>query len=81
MLVDGVRQWVTYQDLDYDESDFVALADSFIAAGGEQLRTELGTGRGAVVSHEIHRRLRHPLDHGQPLLARISQVRETIVER
>ncbi len=36
MLVDGVRHWVTYDDLDLDADDFVAIGDAFAATGGER---------------------------------------------
>ena len=47
MLVDGVRQWVTYTDLDRDEDDFEAIGGAFAAAGGER-RSPVGAGLGRL---------------------------------
>ncbi len=44
LMVDGLRQWVTYLEPDYDESDFVELGAAFLAAGGRERRAELGIG-------------------------------------
>ena len=49
MLVDGVRQWVTYSDLDRDEDDFEAIGEAFAAAGGER-RSPVGVGFGRLSS-------------------------------
>jgi len=43
MLVNGQRQWVEFDDLDYDSDDFVALGEAF-AATGRETRTSLGIG-------------------------------------
>lgn len=43
MLVAGQRQWVEFDDIDYDSDDFAALGDAF-AATGRETRTALGTG-------------------------------------
>jgi aminoglycoside 3-N-acetyltransferase len=45
LMVDGVRRWVTYMDLDRDEEDFVALGDAFLASGGSEEQASLGYGR------------------------------------
>ncbi|NNE74726.1 MAG: AAC(3) family N-acetyltransferase [Acidimicrobiales bacterium] len=44
MLVDGERQWVTYDDLDRDDADFPALGEAFVAASGAEARVPLGVG-------------------------------------
>ncbi len=44
LMVDGERRWVTYRDLDHDESDFVELGQAFVAAGGTERRAMLGGG-------------------------------------
>jgi aminoglycoside 3-N-acetyltransferase len=36
MLVDGVRQWVAYDDIDWDDSDFVPLGADFARETGLQ---------------------------------------------
>lgn len=36
MLVDGTRQWVTWEDIDWDDSDFIALAADFARETGLQ---------------------------------------------
>jgi aminoglycoside 3-N-acetyltransferase len=36
MLVDGVRQWVAYDDIDWDDSDFVQLGADFARDSGLQ---------------------------------------------
>lgn len=35
MLVDGARQWVSYEDKEHDDSDFGALGEAFAATGAE----------------------------------------------
>ena len=35
LLVDGLRQWVSYECLDEDESDFVVVGEAFAATGGQ----------------------------------------------
>ncbi len=42
LMIDGARRWVTYTDLEHDDSDFVELADAFVAAGGHEQRSTLG---------------------------------------
>lgn len=44
LVVDGVRQWVTYDDLDRDETDFPEIGAAFAAAGGDQVTIPLGIG-------------------------------------
>lgn len=44
LVVDGVRQWVTYDDLDRDETDFPKIGAAFTAAGGDQVSIPLGIG-------------------------------------
>lgn len=44
LLVDGVRQWVTYTDLDYDDDDFSQLGQAFVTSGGTQTTAALGNG-------------------------------------
>ncbi|MGB8859349.1 MAG: GNAT family N-acetyltransferase [Ilumatobacteraceae bacterium] len=43
MMVDGRRQWVRHDDIDYDSDDFPALGEAFGATGGET-RVPLGAG-------------------------------------
>jgi aminoglycoside 3-N-acetyltransferase len=45
MLVDGIKGWVSYEDLDLDDGDFAAIGDAFAATGGES-EGPVGTGRG-----------------------------------
>ncbi|MCP3988553.1 MAG: AAC(3) family N-acetyltransferase [Actinomycetia bacterium] len=46
ILVDGVRQWVTYHELAVDDSDFELLGEAFAATGAEtQSQVGSGTGR------------------------------------
>jgi aminoglycoside 3-N-acetyltransferase len=47
VLVDGVRRWISYEDLDLDESDFAAIGDAFAETGGEQ-RGPVGAGIGRL---------------------------------
>jgi aminoglycoside 3-N-acetyltransferase len=44
MLVDGVRQWVTYDDLDLNETDFPQIGEAFASAGGDEARVPVGDG-------------------------------------
>lgn len=44
MLVDGRREWVTYDDVDYDSDDFEALGAAFAAVTGGETRVPLGYG-------------------------------------
>lgn len=44
LVVDGFRQWVTYDDLDRDETDFPEIGAAFAAAGGDQVSIPLGIG-------------------------------------
>lgn len=46
VLVDGVRQWVSYDDLDLDSDDFATIGDAFAATGAERSgRVGVGTAR------------------------------------
>lgn len=58
LVVDGVRRWVTYTDLDHDEDDFVALGEAFIASGGIERRSSVG--RSEIVTY----RMRAIVDYG-----------------
>lgn len=51
MIVDGVRRWVTYDDVDYDADDFAALGAAFAEATGRETRVPLGVGE--VVSCSV----------------------------
>ena len=53
LIVDGVRRWVTYMDLDRDEEDFVALGDALVASGGSEEQASLGYGRITYSMREI----------------------------
>lgn len=46
MQCDGQREWVVYDDLELDESDFARIGDAFAATGGERSGpVGVGTGR------------------------------------
>jgi aminoglycoside 3-N-acetyltransferase len=47
VLVDGVRKWVTWTDLDLDDGDFAALGDAFASTGRERTGS-VGAGRGRL---------------------------------
>jgi aminoglycoside 3-N-acetyltransferase len=70
MVVDGERRWVTYDDLEPDDSDFGRLGAAFAATGAE-LRGTVGAGTArlmrqrdvvdfAVTWMEANRRHAHP---------------------
>lgn len=44
VMREGVRQWVEFDDLDYDADDFAALGGAFEAAGGAVVRVPVGIG-------------------------------------
>jgi aminoglycoside 3-N-acetyltransferase len=44
LMVDGERQWVTYDDVDYDNHDFEGAGAAFAAATGREARVTLGAG-------------------------------------
>ncbi len=44
VTVDGERQWVTYDDVDYDNHDFEAAGAAFAAETGREVRLPLGDG-------------------------------------
>lgn len=48
-IVDGQHQWLTYDDLDLDEGDFVAIGEAF-AATGQERSSSIGAGRGRLAS-------------------------------
>ncbi len=47
ILIDGARQWVTYDELAIDDSDFDLLGEAFAATGAET-RSEVGSGMGRL---------------------------------
>lgn len=47
MMVDGCKQWVAYEDLELDDSDFTAVGDAFAATGAETVGP-VGTGNGRL---------------------------------
>ena len=47
ILIDGERQWVTYDELALDDSDFERLGDAFAATGAET-RNQVGAGVGRL---------------------------------
>ena len=49
LVVDGQRRWVTYDDLELDEGDFVDIGAAFAATGPERSST-IGVGRGRACS-------------------------------
>jgi aminoglycoside 3-N-acetyltransferase len=42
MLIDGVRQWVPFDDIDWDDSDFVRLGEDFARETGLQREGKIG---------------------------------------
>lgn len=44
MMVDDMRRWATYEDLDLDESDFPQIGEAFASAGGDEVRVPVGDG-------------------------------------
>jgi aminoglycoside 3-N-acetyltransferase len=44
LLVDGVRRWIIYEDLDRDDGDLEALGAAFVESGGDQREAPLGIG-------------------------------------
>lgn len=63
MLVDGARRWVTYDDLDHDDEDFVELGKAFLANGGSERRAPVGVGELATY------RMREIIDFGVDWIA------------
>ena len=55
-LIDGERRWITYEDLDRDESDFPAIGVDFAAATGGEQRVSVGNSEVVVCS------MRHIVD-------------------
>jgi len=49
MLVDGVRQWVAFDDVDWDDSDFVALGADFARETGLQREGPVASGRALLM--------------------------------
>jgi aminoglycoside 3-N-acetyltransferase len=49
VLVNGVRQWIRYQDLDIDESDFEAIGEAFERETGLARRGRVGNGQAALM--------------------------------
>ncbi|MEM8619552.1 MAG: AAC(3) family N-acetyltransferase [Actinomycetota bacterium] len=49
LIVDGRPRWVEYRHVDYDEDDFPALANAYLAAGGPHATTSLGAGEAHLV--------------------------------
>lgn len=49
LIVDGHRQWATYDDLELDEGDFAVIGEAFAATGHERLSI-IGAGRGRLGS-------------------------------
>ena len=47
VMNDGKRQWVIYQDLDWDDGDFDKLGKAF-ANSGMETRAPVGTGVGKL---------------------------------
>lgn len=44
LVTDGERRWVEYVHVDYDASDFAAVGEAYVEAGGSQWRAPLGAG-------------------------------------
>ena len=49
VTVDGQRQWVTFSNVDIDESDFERVGAAFAEAGGEVKRGKVGLADGELV--------------------------------
>lgn len=49
MLVDGERRWVPFEDLDWHDDDFPAIAADFAAATGAERRGRIGQGEAILV--------------------------------
>jgi len=49
VMIDGERQWVTFEDLEGDSDDFAAIGEAFAAAGLER-RGQVGSGEGRLMS-------------------------------
>lgn len=64
MLVDGVRQWVTYEDVDSDDEDFPALGADFARETGLQREGKVGRADSILVPQ------RPLIDYAVPWLER-----------
>lgn len=49
LLVDGERQWVTFEEQDYDESDFPALGQAYEASGKSFVEGRVGYGEAKLI--------------------------------
>jgi len=49
VMIDGERQWVTFEDLEGDSDDFGAIGEAFAAAGFER-RGQVGSGEGRLMN-------------------------------
>ncbi|NTU82347.1 MAG: AAC(3) family N-acetyltransferase [Chloroflexales bacterium] len=49
MLVDGERRWVTFNDLDWNDTDFPRIGADFAADTGLERRGHIGAGQGILV--------------------------------
>ena len=52
VFVDGVRRWISYEDLDLDESDFASIGEAFAATGRER-RGPVGAGIGRKLGQPL----------------------------
>jgi aminoglycoside 3-N-acetyltransferase len=49
MMVDGVRRWVAFDDIDWDDSDFVQLGADFVRESGLQREGQVGRARALLM--------------------------------
>ena len=49
MLIEGVRQWVAFDDIDWDDSDFVQLGADFARETGLQREGQVASGRALLM--------------------------------
>lgn len=49
LMVGGERRWVSFEDLDWDDSDFPALGVDFARETGLERRGQVGTGEGLLM--------------------------------
>jgi aminoglycoside 3-N-acetyltransferase len=49
VLVDGARRWVPFEDLDWNDNDFVQIGDDFAADTGLERRGRAGSGEARLI--------------------------------
>lgn len=53
VMVAGERRWVQYDDIDYDDSDFVQIGKCFAEEVGGVRKGKVGSGTGMLMSHRL----------------------------